>query len=358
MVAQRMQQPLAQQAAAGGGAALVEHRLQRRGVVAGKRGGDLEIAARRGIEGQERAFHLDLERAHVGERRLLRGARVRKQSARGADGERHVVGAEAREIHRAHLLGKRALRALAIEMPCGQVAHRGRADAQRGEHGVLGHEHFRGRHALEHAGRLGQRHLGERESARCEIEPRNAGALALRHEGREQAVALGVEQVRVGERARRDDARHLALDRSLARRGIAELLDDHHRFALPHQLREVRLERVVGHAGHRNRRARRLPARGERDVERACRALGVGVEELVEIAHPVEHELVRMLRLDAQVLLHHRRVPGKIVHREDAAERDISRIIPHRRKAFRRVAGVEACIVGPEMKCLRRRAAT
>ena len=43
----------------------------------------------------------------------------------------------------------------------------------------------------------------------------------------------------------------------------------------------------------------------------ARRALGVVVEQLVEIAHPVEQELVRMLRLDAQILLHHRRVRGE-----------------------------------------------
>jgi hypothetical protein len=39
-------------------------------------------------------------------------------------------------------------------------------------------------------------------------------------------------------------------------------------------------------------------------------ALRVVVEELVEVAHPVEQQLVRMLRLGAEVLLHHRRVTG------------------------------------------------
>ena len=34
----------------------------------------------------------------------------------------------------------------------------------------------------------------------------------------------------------------------------------------------------------------------------------VVVEQLVEVAHAVEQQHVRMLRLDAQVLLHHRRV--------------------------------------------------
>jgi hypothetical protein len=37
-------------------------------------------------------------------------------------------------------------------------------------------------------------------------------------------------------------------------------------------------------------------------------ALGVFEEQLVEVAHAVEQQHVRMLGLDAQVLLHHRRV--------------------------------------------------
>ncbi len=115
----------------------------------------------------------------------------------------------------------------------------------------------------------------------------------------------------VGHRARRDHAQHLALDRSLARRGIADLLADRDRLAELHQLREIAVDGVVRHAGHRDRRAGRLPARGQRDVEQARGALRVVVEELVEIAHPVEQQLVRMLRLGAEVLLHHGRVPGE-----------------------------------------------
>jgi hypothetical protein len=53
-----------------------------------------------------------------------------------------------------------------------------------------------------------------------------------------------------------------------------------------------------------------LPSRRQRDVEEARGTVRVVVEELVEIAHPIEDELVRMLRLRAEVLLHHRGVTG------------------------------------------------
>ena len=71
------------------------------------------------------------------------------------------------------------------------------------------------------------------------------------------------------------------------------------------------------HARHRDRLAGGLAARGERDVEQRGGATSVLVEQLVEIAHAVEQQRVRVLRLDAQVLLHHRRVLGfeRVVHR-------------------------------------------
>ena len=149
----------------------------------------------------------------------------------------------------------------------------------------------------------------KRELARGEIEPRDAGAMLARVDGDEQAVALGVEQVRIGHRARRDDAQHLALDGSLAGRRVADLLADRDRLAQLHQLAR----------GSRSTAWNGTPAIGigaPAEAPRAVsvmsrslrRALGVVVEQLVEIAHAVEQELVRMLRLDAKVLLHHRRV--------------------------------------------------
>jgi hypothetical protein len=65
---------------------------------------------------------------------------------------------------------------------------------------------------------------------------------------------------------------------------------------------------VIRHASHANRPAGRTAACGERDVEQAGGLLRVVEEEFVEVPHAVEQQHVRMLRLDAQVLLHHGRV--------------------------------------------------
>ena len=50
------------------------------------------------------------------------------------------------------------------------------------------------------------------------------------------------------------------------------------------------------------------PREVKRDIEQPRRAPGVLIEELVEVPHAVEEERVRVLRLDAQVLLHDRGV--------------------------------------------------
>ena len=53
--------------------------------------------------------------------------------------------------------------------------------------------------------------------------------------------------------------------------------------------------------------AEMLAALGQHDAERARGDLGVLEEHLVEIAHPVEQQAVRIGGLDLDVLLHHRR---------------------------------------------------
>ena len=65
---------------------------------------------------------------------------------------------------------------------------------------------------------------------------------------------------------------------------------------------------MVRHAGHRDRFTRRGAALGQRNIQQLGSALGVVVKQLVEVAHAVEQQDFRMLGLEAQVLLHHRRM--------------------------------------------------
>jgi len=61
---------------------------------------------------------------------------------------------------------------------------------------------------------------------------------------------------------------------------------------------------VHRHPAHRNILPAMLAALGQHDAERAARHLGIVEEQLVEIAHPVEQQAIRIGRLDLDVLLH------------------------------------------------------
>ena len=76
-------------------------------------------------------------------------------------------------------------------------------------------------------------------------------------------------------------------------------------------------------ARHLDGFARRAAALREGDVEQARGAFGVLKEEFVEVAHAIEQQLVRMLGLDPEVLLHDRRVLGGAggAHRFDGVAR-------------------------------------
>ena len=121
-----------------------------------------------------------------------------------------------------------------------------------------------------------------------------------------------VEQLAVGHGARRDDARHLALHRPLGRGDVAHLLGDRHRLAELDQPREVGFQRVHRHAGHHHRLAGAAAARGQRDVEQPVGAPRHRRRTARRSRPSGTAPGVRMLGLDAKVLLHHRRVGGKI----------------------------------------------
>jgi hypothetical protein len=59
------------------------------------------------------------------------------------------------------------------------------------------------------------------------------------------------------------------------------------------------------HPAHRNVGPEMLAAFGQHDAERARGDFGVGEEQFVEVAHPVEQQAIRIGGLDLDVLLHH-----------------------------------------------------
>jgi hypothetical protein len=71
-----------------------------------------------------------------------------------------------------------------------------------------------------------------------------------------------------------------------------------------YQPREIGIERMGGDARHRHGLAAMLAAMADGDVEHRGRVLGIGEEQLEEIAHAEEHEGVGMRRLGGEPLRH------------------------------------------------------
>ena len=309
-VAQRMVQRVAQEAAAHAGRAGVEQREQRRRRLAAYRLGELEVAPRRRVHAHVGALVLDGERFDVRDRRALRRARVFEQRAGGGDGDAASSRrAEPGEIVRLELPA-RARRA-ASRSNC----HGGRrftAAADPFSKSAVASSAIRisaGAQALELRARDWRRAVSitakRPDASDSQARPsvsrsRCSASSRLSRLSSSSAASVSVPGVTTRVTLRSTGP--------LAVAGIADLLADRDRLAELHQPREVLLDRVVRHAGHLDRLAGRLAAARQRDVEQPRRALGVAVEHLVEIAHAVEEQHVGVLRLDAQILLHHRRV--------------------------------------------------
>ncbi len=133
----------------------------------------------------------------------------------------------------------------------------------------------------------------------------------LEHRG--QVVArLGVEQAVLGQRARRDEANHVAAHHRLraALPGLGRifhLLAHSHPEAPPDQPLQVFVGAVDRHAAHGDVLAQMLAALGQHDAERLRGRHRILEEQLVEIAHPVEQQAVRIGGLDLEKLRHRRR---------------------------------------------------
>ncbi len=278
---------------------------------------DFEVPASRRVHDQRLVAPLALDGAQVRDLPSLRVFDVLQQAAGGADGERDILGVEAREVAHAELLREQPAAGLGLEMPGGAAAQARGREKPGGLLEGLGDEQLRRPETLELGReRLEVLELVEREMPAREVEPRESDLPAARvdaaridgasvdSEGGEVARFPVAEQRRVRQRAWRHDAHDLARDGALARGRVAGLLADRDGFTEFDEAREVGLDRVHGHPGHRDRRARGLAALRQRDVDELRGAARIVVEELVEVAHTVEQQDVRVLGLDGQVLLH------------------------------------------------------
>ncbi len=181
-----------------------------------------------------------------------------------------------------------------------------------GRHARAGQQ-LAGRDAVHPVGQFVLAAFGQVHHALGDAEPCQAAAVFARLvHGQQDGFAFVGQQFGVGEGAGGDHAHHFALDRAFGCGHIAHLLANGHRFTQLDEPGQIRLDRMKGHACHEHRLPCRLTPARQGDVEQASGFFGVGKEQLVKVAHAVEHQRVWKLRLDAQVLGHHGRVASVV----------------------------------------------
>ena len=316
-----------EQPGAGAGDRAVDRRDQAAAPLAGEGRGELEIGPRRRVDQHDRAGgfgrgrrqrrpHPDLGLLDIGERGGGGGELGPREAAEAVEG-----------LH-AETVGEAPFGGGAVEEGRRQRRHRGgeaapeRRQRRIGEDRV-GDDDLARLDAGEVGGEPAAVAPGDAELAGRDVDPGDgegvgavgAGAAQPRHGGEEVVAARRKERV-LGQGAGRDQADDVAAHHRLAaafpRFGrVLGLLADGDAMTEGDQLLQILVGGVDGDAAHRNVVALVPAALGEGDAEGPAGDLGVLEEHLVEIAHPVEQEAIRIGGLDLDVLRHHRRGGGR-----------------------------------------------
>ncbi len=306
-LAQRTVEPAPQESAAHRCGAAVQHACQGRVVLALRVLVDLEVAPGGRVHRHTVADGFQRQACEVGQGGALGVLQVLQQRACGPDRGAQRGYAEAHEVAGTEERAQCALAAVGIEVP-----RRATAQAwlvvERADRGHVLRDQGFGR---AQAGEFGRQRgfvvdLRQHAASAGHVDPGQREPRAGACERQQQVVASFVEQRLLGDCAGRDDAHDPALDQALGLRRVADLLADRHRFADPEQPREIGVQLVVRYTRHRDRRACRAAALGQRDVEQARGLARIIVEQLVEVAHAEQQQRVGHLGFGAQVLPHQR----------------------------------------------------
>src|SRR5215203_2233402 len=139
-----------------------------------------------------------------------------------------------------------------------------------------------------------------RELAGADIDPRETNALAMWEHRGEVTIFPRGKQSGLSDGPRSKDPRHRPLDKPVA--GLTYLLGDRNCVARAEQTAKVVVQRMVRNAGHWHPAVAAERAGSKRDPSVTSSDRGIVIEGFVEIAKPVEQDLVGMLCLELQVL--------------------------------------------------------
>ncbi|MNT13292.1 hypothetical protein D3C72_1482570 [compost metagenome] len=261
-----LQQPGLEQAAAHAGLAGIDQREQGWAVFTAQGFDQFQIAARGGGQVDEGIIAHHVDAVHMRQRAALRVFGVLQQRTGGGVGRVQFLRIPGLEAGSAQLLQQLAFAELFVKLPVGAQGERAgqRAAAAhlvellfKALCGASAVGHFAGRDTCHPARQVFVGAFGHEDLALRDAEPGQAAARTrclVHHQ--QHGLSLVAHQFAIGHRAGGNDAHYLALHRALAGADFAHLLADRHGFAQLDQAAEVVLQRMEGHARHRDGLAR------------------------------------------------------------------------------------------------------
>jgi hypothetical protein len=312
---QGVEDPAAQRPGAHRAHRAIEH-AEERSVAAPlpKRLRELEVAPRGVVQHHVIGESVGNEPREMAHRGHLRGAGIFHQRPGGAYRRVEVAASEALERRDAKLLvkerlGVRPVEATALDhVYAAPLEHPPPPGKPLGGREVFGHKHlarvdprdlFRGRPLV--------LHLGGAKLTRGEIQVCDSEAPAARRKAEEKIVPARVQVLFFEKRSRRDHPRDLAAHQTLREPRILHLVAHDDLVTQGDEARDVASHRMVGNTAEWHGVGALLVARGKGDIKKLGRAHRVLEEHLVEVPHPVQHDLLRVAVLELQVVPEHGR---------------------------------------------------
>ena len=149
-----------------------------------------------------------------------------------------------------------------------------------------------------------------REELACrDVEESHAAGSLAKVDGRQEVVLLVGQHIVAHGHAGRDQLGDTTLDERLGELRVFQLIADGHTPASTYELGQIRVERMMRESGHLRLgyAARPIVAARQRDTQNAGRHDGILAIRLIEVAATKQQHCVRILLLEREELLHHRR---------------------------------------------------
>lgn len=130
--------------------------------------------------------------------------------------------------------------------------------------------------------------------------------LPLRTDGGDEVILSLIEHTGLHQGTRGDNPDHLPLDHALGKPGVLHLLTDGNFVSFFDQPGDISFTAVIGYAAHGRTLLLTAVPSGEGQFQFLGRQNGIVIEHLIEVAQTVKEDMILMLLLDAEILLHHR----------------------------------------------------